>query len=105
MVLAFGGWVLDEFNEEAQSDFSENVFVGSAVLGTKPSCRHFRHHDSKSVGAPAVGAPVVGAPVVGAPVVGAPVVGAPASCGRFAGILPASTTRSLSLPVLTPVIL
>src|SRR5213593_3565278 len=100
MVLAFGGWVLDEFNEEAQSGFSENVFVGSAVLGTKPSCRHFRHHDSKSVGAPAVGAPVVGAPVVGAPavgapavgapvvgapVVGAPVVGAPASCGRFAG--------------------
>src|SRR5712692_910700 len=50
-VLGLGGWVLEEFNDAAQSDFSETVFVASAVLGTNPSCRHLRHHDSKSVGA------------------------------------------------------
>src|SRR2546426_10706603 len=65
----------------SQSDFNATVFAGSAVFGTNPSCKHFRPHDSNSAGAPAVGAP--------------------ASCGRFAGILPAPT-RSLLLPVLTP---
>src|SRR6266849_2760624 len=35
----------------AQSDLSATVFAGSAVFGTKPSCRHLRHQDSKSVGA------------------------------------------------------
>ena len=43
---------MDE-SDEAQSDFSEVVFIGSAVLGMKPSCSHFRQDDSKSVGAPA----------------------------------------------------
>src|SRR5207237_3399694 len=73
----------------AQSDFNVTVFAGSAVFGTNPSCKHFRHHDSKSVGA------LAGAPAVGPPAVGAPAVGAPASCGRFAGILPAPSTRWL----------
>src|SRR2546427_11849292 len=68
-------------SELSQSDFIATVFAGSAVFGTNPSCKLFRHLDSKSVGAPAVGAP--------------------ASCGRFAGILPAPT-RSLLLPVPTP---
>src|ERR1700738_4260148 len=63
-------------NDAAQSDFNETGSAGSAELGINPSCKHFRHHDSKSLGAPA-------------------------SCGRFAGILPASSTRSLPLPVLT----
>src|SRR5882672_12674715 len=36
-------------SELAQSDFSETVFAVSAVFGTKPSCRHLRHHDSKSL--------------------------------------------------------
>src|SRR5437773_1945381 len=35
----------------AQSDLSETVFADSAVFGTKPSWRHWRHQDSKSVGA------------------------------------------------------
>src|SRR5882762_11342893 len=32
----------------AQSDFSETARVGSALLGTNPSCKHLRHQDSKS---------------------------------------------------------
>src|SRR5213593_2165334 len=52
----------------AQSDFSEIVFAARAVLGTKPSCRHRRHQDSKS---------------------GVGGTGAPTACGRLAGILPA----------------
>src|SRR5881394_2424662 len=28
--------------------FAAKVFNGSAELGMKPSCKHFRHHDSKS---------------------------------------------------------
>src|SRR5882762_1391979 len=28
--------------------FTETVLVGRAVFGMKPSCTHFRHHDSKS---------------------------------------------------------
>src|SRR5437763_15711129 len=82
-------------SELSQSDFNATVFAGSAVFGTNPSCKHFRHHDSKSVGAPAVGAPA-SAGVPGA----AAALGWP--FGRFAGILPAPT-RSLLLPVLTPV--
>src|SRR5438132_10494963 len=78
-VLGVGDWVLVGLRELAQSDFSETVFGGNAVLGINPSCRHFRHHDSKSTGAPAVGAP--------------------SSCGRFAGIGP-PPTRSLPLAVL-----
>src|SRR6266404_6810998 len=62
-------------SEFAQSDFNETVLVGRAEFGINPSCKHLRHHDSKSAGA-------------------ADGEGAPASCGRFAGILPAST-RSL----------
>src|SRR5260370_41693529 len=73
--LGAGGWGLDEFNPDAQSDLSDKVFTGAAELGMKPSCRHLRHHDSKS-----------GAPV-----------GAPASSGRFAGSLPAFCRGALPL--------
>ena len=72
----------------AQSDFNATVFGSNAVFGTKPSCKHFRHHDSKSVGTPAsAGVPGVAAALGWL-------------FGRFAGILPAPT-RSLLLPVLT----
>src|SRR5207253_4789001 len=47
-VLGAGGSVLDALSELAQSDFSETVFGGNAVLGINPSCRHFRHQLSKS---------------------------------------------------------
>ena len=39
----------------AQSDFNATVFVGNAVFGTKPSCKHLRHQDSKSVAAFGIG--------------------------------------------------
>src|SRR5947207_7364802 len=90
-VLAGSADVPDAFVREsalAQSDFSETVLVGSAELGTKPSCRHFRHHDSKSAGAPASPRAPGAAAALGW------------VDGRFAGILPASCTRSLTLAVL-----
>src|SRR5438477_11590343 len=79
-------------NALAQSDFNATVFIGNAVFGTKPSCKHFRHHDSKSVVAPAVGAPTSA---------GLPGPAPPLRCPfrRFLRILPAPT-RSLLLSVM-----
>src|SRR5258706_2656739 len=75
-------------SELAQSDFNETVLVGRAEFGINPSCRHLRHHDSKSAGEALSGATrSLPLPVLTAGA--APTLGAPASCGRFAGILPA----------------
>src|SRR6266404_8077012 len=83
-------------SEFAQSDFNETVLVGRAEFGINPSCRHLRHHDSKSAGGALTGLTrslplavlTAGGAAEGA--TGAAVVeamfGAPASCGRFAGI-------------------
>src|SRR5689334_20398396 len=87
-VLGVGGWVLEDCESEfAKSPLAETVLLCSAVLGMNPSCSHLRHDVSKSVGA----------------LTPEPGAGAPASCGRFAGVLPASLlTRSLPLAVLPP---
>src|SRR5262249_29907145 len=41
--------------ELAKSAFAEKDLVCDAGFGVKPSCRHFRHHDSETVAAAGAG--------------------------------------------------